>query len=126
MATRTQTRSGRFYEVDGEMFPSVTNILGIINKPALIPWAAKVERELVLECSSELYLDAPAEPRMSKTAWITTMQQRLGKARAHTRELQKAGDIGSQVHALIEWTLKAKLMYEAGPSPRITDAAQWA
>jgi hypothetical protein len=46
--------------------------------------------------------------------------------KAHKKELQKAADIGSQVHALIEWTLRAELLYAAGPSPRITDKAQWA
>ena len=31
--------SGRFYEVQGQLLPSVTHILTAINKPALVPWA---------------------------------------------------------------------------------------
>lgn len=39
----------------------------------------------------------------------------------------KAGDIGSQVHALIEWTLRARLCQEPGPSPSVTSKkAEWA
>ena len=43
-------RSTRFYTLpDGETsYPSVTSILSAVNKPALVPWAAKVEREAVM------------------------------------------------------------------------------
>jgi len=119
---------GRYYELpNGTKYPSVTSILSCIGKPALINWAAKVERELVLETSADLYCDCPTEPKMSRLAWMTTMSNRLGKSRAHQRALAKAGDIGSQVHALIDWTLRAKLCQEPGPSPTITsDKVQWA
>jgi|SRR6185437_12412527 len=124
---RDDTYKGRFYETaDGKRLPSVTTILGVIGKPALINWAAKVERELVIETSADLYCDCPAAPKMSRLAWVTTMGNRLGKSRAHQRLLTKAADIGSQVHALIEWTLRAKLCQEPGPSPQITDKATWA
>ncbi len=35
----------RFYTIDGRRFPSVTTILDVINKPALGPWYAKMERQ---------------------------------------------------------------------------------
>lgn len=106
--------------------PSVTTILSVIGKPALIIWAANEERNLVLEASADLYADVHGTPAMSKVAWITTMQNRLGKERAHKKLLAKAGEIGSQAHALIEWTLRAKLCQQPGPSPHITDKAMWA
>jgi ATP-dependent exoDNAse (exonuclease V) beta subunit len=80
---------------------------------------------LVLKVSNELYQDAPAE-KMSPTAWQTTMLARLGKTKAHTREMAKASEIGTQAHALIEWTLRAEMMQDAGPSPKISDKAMWA
>lgn len=125
---RDDTLKGRFYETpDGKRYPSVTTILSCVGKPALINWAAKIERELVLETSADLYCDCPTAPKMSRVAWLTTMGNRLGKSRAHQRMLSKAGDIGSQVHALIEWTLRARLCEQPGPSPSITsDKAQWA
>lgn len=123
---RKQTKAGRFYEIDNELYPSVTNILSCINKPALVNWAAKVEREMVVEASTELYLDCPANVKMSAASWKMSLSSRLGKLKASQKELAKASEIGSQVHALIEWGLKGELCYDAGPSPRICDQAQWA
>ncbi len=125
MATQLNTKAGRFYQVGEDKYPSVTSILGVIGKPALINWAAKVEREMVLEVSSELYADAPPE-KMSKVAWITTMQTRLGKAKASAKELAKAAEIGSQAHSLIEWTLLSELVTAPGPMPKISVRAGYA
>jgi len=123
---RVKKGSSRFYPIDGELFPSVTTILDVIGKPALMNWAGKVEREMVLSVSADLYADCSRTEPMSRAAWLLTMNARLGKEKASAKELRKAGDIGTQCHELIEWTLKGELMYEAGPSPRISDAAQWA
>ena len=123
---RIQKRAGRFYDIEGDSFPSVTTILGVIGKPALMNWAAKVEREMVLSVSADLYADCAKTTPMTRAAWLLTMNARLGKEKASAKELTKAGDIGSQCHALIEWTLKGELLYEAGPSPAISDTAQWA
>jgi len=121
---RKQTKAGRFYEVpEIGPLPSVTTILQVVGKPALVPWAAKVEREMVIEASSNLYLDVAGTPPMSKAGWITTLLDRIGKTRAHVKETQKASEIGSQAHALIEWRLKAKMLMEAGPAPSVTDKA---
>lgn len=116
----------RFYQVGNNEYPSVTTILDVIGKPALLNWYAKMEREMVLKVAGELYQDAPASPKMTSTAWTTTMLLRLGKEKSGQKELAKAAEIGSQVHALIEWTLRAHLMQQVGPSPRISDKAQWA
>lgn len=37
--------NARIYEIDGCKYPSVTTILGILQKPALVPWAAKTTAE---------------------------------------------------------------------------------
>jgi hypothetical protein len=47
-------------------------------------------------------------------------------AKGPLKELEKAGKIGSQVHALVEGTLRREMCQEAGPSPPITDKAMWA
>lgn len=122
---RNDTPRGRFYEIDGKKYPSVTTILSVIGKPALVNWAANVERELVMEVSADLYQDAAGTPPMNRLAWLTTLQARLGKQKAHVKALAKAAEIGSQIHALVEWTLKCELCYEVGPSPKVCDKAQW-
>ena len=126
--SRRQMKQGRFYQIDGVgLLPSVTTILKVISKgEALNNWIAKVEREMVIKVSGDLYEDIAGTAKMSRAAWALTMNNRLGKERAMSREIAKAAEIGSQVHALIEWTMKAELMHDAGPSPRISDKAQWA
>jgi hypothetical protein len=124
---RKDGASGRFYEIDGESYPSVTHILGCIGKPALINWAANQERTLVMEASADLYEDVSKLPKpMSRPSYITTLQGRIGKTKAHQKELAKAGEVGTQVHHLIEWNLRKALGQTVGAEPRVVDDAQWA
>jgi hypothetical protein len=41
-------KRGHKYKVNGEVYPSVTEVLGIINKPALAPWAERMTVEGLL------------------------------------------------------------------------------
>lgn len=115
----------RFYNTPDGKFPSVTSVLSVISKPALVFWSANVEREMVIAESAKLYHDTIGQPEMPSTFWTTTMQQRLGKERAHTKELEKAGEIGSEIHNAIEWNLKARMCIKSGRPPIISKAAQW-
>lgn len=119
---------GRHYQIaeTKELLPSVTNILGATPKPALVRWAANTERELVIEAAANLYEDAPIDIKMSRPAYIATLQQRLTKQRAWQKELQKAADIGTQAHALIEWNLRRELLQKVGPEPLVDEKALWA
>jgi PD-(D/E)XK nuclease superfamily len=124
--TRRQTKAGRFYSIpDVGMLPSVTTILQCIGKPALVNWAAKVEREMVIAVSTDLYME-PREKKLTPSQWAMNLTNRLGTTKASQKELTRAGDIGTEVHALVEWTIRTELMQKAGPSPKIRDAAQWA
>lgn len=124
---KRENRAGaRWYQIEGHEYPSVTTILGVIGKPALIAWSAKVERELVTNVSSQLYQDLHGTPKLSPAAYLMSLSSRLGREKASQKELQKAGEIGSQAHKLIEWNLRASLMQQPGPSPQVTDKAMWA
>lgn len=117
-------RTSRQYELPtGELFDSVTSILGIIAKPALITWAANQERLHVSLAAADLYEDAPGEPKMSRQAFLTSLDGRLGKTKAHQKLLNKASEIGSQVHALIEWNILRALGRSVGPEPLVTGPA---
>jgi hypothetical protein len=130
---REETPQGRFYTLpDGSVLPSVTSILRAVAKPALVSWAARVERELCVESAANLFEDIPfVGKKMSRPAYITTLLTRIGKQQAHHRALAKAGDVGTQVHARIEWTLRAALgqVVAASPPPLSPPAvhafAQW-
>lgn len=123
----TVGRAGRHYQTpDGRILPAVTTILGIVGKPALVNWAAKTEREMVVEAAAALWEDVPlGAKKMSRTAYVTTLHDRIGKTKAHQKELAKALEIGSQVHALIEWNLKKELGQKVGPAPGLSDKATW-
>lgn len=124
---RKDGQFGRFYEIDGHSYPSVTHVLSVIGKPALVNWAANTERTLVCEAAADLYCDTAAIPaKMSRPAYLSTLQARIGKTKAHQRELAKAGEIGTQAHQLIEWNLRRQLGQETGPEPPVVDDAQWA
>lgn len=123
---RRQTSAGRFYDIEGQSLPSVTTIIGCIGKPALINWAANQERALVSEAAADLYIDLCKAKPMSRSAYVTTLQSRVGQQKAHKKEMEKAGEIGTQAHALIEWNLRRSLGQKVGPEPRVVDDAQWA
>lgn len=125
---RVDSRAGRFYQVEGDPVPyvSVTHALSVIAKPALINWAANQERALVLDAAADLYRDLATTPPMSRVAYLASLQTRLGKQKAHQKVLAKASEIGTQVHALIEWNLRRSLGQAAGSEPRVDDKAQWA
>lgn len=109
---------GRYYlSPEGEKLPSVTTILSVIGKPALVNWAARTERELVTEAAARLYEDAPAHPKMARAAFLATLAERIGKTKAFQREQQKALDVGTAAHKLIEWNIQRELGREAGPEP---------
>jgi hypothetical protein len=126
--TRIDGPSGRFYDVDGERLPSVTHILSAVAKPALVFWAANTERVLVGDTAADLYAEWATEvvpPQMPRSAYLAVLNARLGKTRAHQKLMKAAGDIGTEAHKMIEWTLRTAIGAEAGPKPVISDAAQW-
>lgn len=123
---RRATASGRVYEVDGVAYPSVTTILGVIGKPALIKWAENTTKAAVMGAAADLYVDLTKIGPLTRAGFVTSLESRLGKQRQTEREMQKAAEIGSQAHALIEWTLRRQLGQAVGPRPATTGPAEWA
>lgn len=122
-------KSGRHYESpDGDKYPSVTTILNAINKPALINWSAKVERELVIDVAATLYIEAPNgnTPKMSRPTYVTTLKNRIGKGKAHQKVLERAGNIGKEAHKRIEWATRKMMGQKVGLEPVISQEALWA
>jgi hypothetical protein len=121
--------NGRFYEIDGASYPSVTHILGCIGKPALIAWSASTERAACTEAAADLYQEWCAQlvpPQMPRESYLATLTARLGLVKAHQKELAKAGEIGTQIHKMIEWMMRTAIGADAGPKPVISDKALWA
>ena len=115
-------RSTRFYEIGTQRYPSVTVILNAVNKPALIPWAAKQERETIYAAVRRLLGDA----EVKRDNFLLSLEAAVGREKAHSRELKKAGTIGSECHHLIEWHLRQDLKERVGPAPAVSEKALWA
>jgi hypothetical protein len=129
---RTDSKTGRFYHItdpvtgDIVQYPSVTTILNCINKPALVPWAAKEERLAVSEAAADLYAELATTPQLPRSMYQLALEQRLGKTKAHVKALAKAADIGTAAHAWVEWSLKRDLGQRVGAEPVLPEAALWA
>lgn len=119
---RLPRSNSRFYlDQDGREFPRVTSVLGVLDKPALIHWAANLEREACIE-AIRLAFDQGGDDG-SCESFIAEVNRFLGPAKAHQKESSKAIEIGSQAHAWIEWHLRRETGEAVGPEPALSDAA---
>jgi hypothetical protein len=113
----------RFYTIDGQQWPSVTTVLDIIAKPALGPWYAKEERRYF----EAAMLEVLSKPGARDPEYVlTAVAEAVTGVKAADRAKQQAASIGTAMHAGIEWALRIQLGEDAGPEPRLPDAAAWA
>ena len=113
----------RFYRIEGLELPSVTTILDVIAKPGLGPWYAKEERRYF----ETAMLEVLSRPGARDPEYVlAAVAEAVTGVKAADREKQKAATIGTAVHAGIEWQLRHHLGDDAGPEPRLPEAAAWA
>ena len=108
---------------DGVERPSVTTILKVINKPALVNWASNTQKALDIEAAADLYLDLINTKPMTRMAYTDSLKRRIGAVKAHQKKLDEAGEIGSQAHALIEWTTRKMIGQDPGKEPAVSPKA---
>jgi hypothetical protein len=98
------TDNGRYYEDphDGELVPSVTNVLDEWNIPALAPGAAKETAEYIVDHLPKA-VRAALKP--------DTREGFLKEAKAHYKAVwERKADLGTRVHALAEAHILGKPM----------------
>lgn len=78
---------------------------------------------MVIDAAARLYSEDKA---LTVPGFILSLEALLGTEKAHSKELAKAGEIGSKIHELVEWSLRMELLEKVGPSPLLGDQAQWA
>jgi len=81
--------STRIYEVDGQRLPSVTSVINMMDKPALVNWAARLSAEFAVD-HREALADLPESAAIDaiKGGW--------------RRSRDKAANFGTAVHEAIE------------------------
>jgi hypothetical protein len=104
---------GRVYVDElGKQYASVTTILNVINKPALIPWAKKQSLKKVKFVLQNHVMNGTL-PEIKSTDDIDAIINEASKT--PDQVLQTAGDFGSQAHALIEKVINARINNEKEP-----------
>lgn len=84
------------YMVGEKFVPGVTTILKLLNKPALVPWAAN---------QAAGYVKSKASDGLSKKDIVLIAEE---ARKAYQRFTDEAADIGSMVHAYAEAALKGE------------------
>lgn len=84
------------YSINGNQVDGVTTVLSVINKPALVSWAAGLAADYVKE-------------RLAPGVGLDEIQikELCAEAKnAHRKRKEKAGDIGSEIHSWVERHIK--------------------
>lgn len=92
------TEKEHHYDIDGTVVPSVTTVLKVLDKPALVAWAANQTVKKAIELFARL-TDKDGAVHVS----FAQAQEVLEEAKKKFRETSRdAADIGTIVHAAIE------------------------
>lgn len=109
------TGNGRYYvhPETGETWPSVTNIIGTgVNKPALVPWAAKITADAALRLAPQLaasMLKTPCRAKRKADRCGVCTPCVLARIKGeHSVVKDTAADLGSRIHAIAEATVLGK------------------
>lgn len=121
----TYDRQGkqRYYKCpDGVERVSVTTALKALGlgQESLIGWAARTEKAAALEAVKGIFEWGRG---MTGAKFIEAVEERMGKAKAHIAQMEKAGDIGTQVHAMIQWYLRGVAGLLPGDQPALSSEA---
>ena len=128
------TRERITYEIEGAGWPAdpslglgadeafrCTHLLGVVNKPALVSWAGKVEGQAWEEALRASLPSFEPAAIASDANWaddfVALVRAAKGKQKAADKRKDEAADIGKRAHAWIEWSLKQELGQDAGKEP---------
>lgn len=87
----------RLYTVNGKWVPSVTTVLGVLDKPALVWWAMKVGVEGVLLLRAMEKLPQGYDPDIEE---VVAMMKEAGLTTNQIKD--RAGDRGNDAHEALE------------------------
>lgn len=109
MKNFTFNKENHYYELDGKRLYGVTTILGVIAKPALIPWAVKMTVDTF---KNLLDKDDRVEKPIDSRSGVMTRFYKVAESilddllkeakSAHRKKKEEAGAKGTDAHARIE------------------------
>ena len=102
----TKTRRGRghsYVTSQGERVPSVTTILGVVNKPGLPNWASRMAAGFAIKETKQLIKDGNVT-----IANLNALEERARKE--HLRVRDDAASIGIAIHSVVEARLEGRVV----------------
>lgn len=120
--TRIQKPNGRWYQIGDQVYPSVTTLLSALSKPALSNWIERTAIEATTKIAADVYSASLVQP-LSHSAFITAVQARVRGKKDSEKQLNKAANIGTQTHSMIEWRLRQMLNQAVADPPQISQEA---
>ncbi len=99
--------SNHTYTLDGVKMTGVTTVLGVIAKPALVPWAAGMTAEYIKE-------KAPIVKDGNRHIYQVTTEILDEAKKAHTRRKEARGLAGGDTHTLLEDIIKNAIEFSEG------------
>lgn len=123
--TFTFNKEKHYYELDGKRLYGITNVLGVIAKPALIQWAAN-------EAVKYMEENFPSIDTLMKDAHA--LKDVFAKAKsAHRRKKEDAATKGHNIHEEVENLIKEAIKKNGGiiaieksENPQIQKFLEWA
>lgn len=123
-----------YQTIDGT-FPRTTAVLKVLgmSKEGLINWAATEERKAVLEAAKIVYANdaigrGPLETAviMDEDEFISAVGSALGSVKAHAKQMNRAADIGTEIHQAIQSRVRAMIDQRIFVPTPLRDEVQWA
>jgi hypothetical protein len=108
------SKSKHEYLIDGKRATGVTTIIGVLAKPQLIGWAAKMACE---------YIKDHGVKGETIVGWFVTPEVLESAKSAHQKKKEAAGEHGTSAHSLIETFVGVCL--QDGGRPVLTELAGW-
>lgn len=88
--------------------PRVTTYIGVLDKPALVPWADKMGTQAAVDAACKLYEQHTKKP-LDIEIFRELLERRAKDEKASIKARNKAGDLGTDTHAVIEGRFKREL-----------------
>lgn len=101
----------------------VTTAIGVLDKPALVKWSANVQFDADVATAYRLLM-AGVPAGLSADDFRVMFQQEAGAEKEHQKRLREAADLGTAVHALVEYEVRV-MLGEKPKAPDVPDEARY-
>lgn len=104
--------SSHTYKLNGKRMTGITTIIGVLGKPQLIGWAAKMAVEYIATEMAALTEKGDIVLGIANN-WARILKEAVN---AHTRKKEEAGEHGTDTHALVEAWIKNRMDNRMSPT----------